>query len=61
MALFDSIEELIREADEKKLPMWKYIWLASAEDSNMEPEASWKQMSDTLDVMLESYRSYDPA
>lgn len=60
MALFESIEKMIKESQDSDLPLWEYIWKASAEESGISVEASYQQMTHTLEVMWESYRGYDP-
>ena len=61
MAVFDSVESLLKEAAASGLEMWEYVLRASSEESNISTEESWATMSRTLEAMLESYRSYDPA
>ena len=59
--VFYSVKQLLQEAEQRALPLWKLILDASAEESGISPEQSWGMMSQRLQAMRQADSSYDPA
>ncbi len=60
MAIFDSIQELLAYCQENELPLWEATMLASAQESGISREESWRRMKLRLDAMRHADECYDP-
>jgi len=61
MTAFDSVSNLLREAEECGLPLWEYIMSASAAESGIDRQLSFKKMSLRLEAMRDADASYCPS
>ncbi|MCF0133192.1 MAG: L-serine ammonia-lyase, iron-sulfur-dependent, subunit alpha [Blautia sp.] len=57
---FQSMEDMIREANEKALPLWKLLQLDDIADGLLTEEQSWEKMTLIYRTMKAAYASYDP-
>ncbi|MFN2927408.1 L-serine ammonia-lyase, iron-sulfur-dependent, subunit alpha [Lachnospiraceae bacterium YH-ros2228] len=58
--MYDSIEEIIRIAEEKKRAFWEIVLEEDAGAQDISEEEDKKRMLSTYQAMVESDRSYDP-
>ena len=59
--VFYSVQQLLQEAENRGLPLWKLILDSSAEESGISPEQSWDMMARRLEAMRLADASYDPS
>ena len=55
---FSALEDMGRRAAERNQPLWQVIFEDDCVYSQMEPQASWKQMQDMYRAMKEADASY---
>lgn len=60
MAVFDSVNELLKEAENTSLPLWECIMLSSAKEAGISRELSWSKMKQRLEAMQHADACYAP-
>lgn len=58
--IFDSVKNLLAEAEAAKLPLWEAVMRSGAEESGITAEESFASMRKRLQAMREADASYDP-
>lgn len=58
---YQAIADMIAEAEEKKIPLWRLLLEDDLEDSRLTEEESLEKMRRIYHTMKEAYRTYDPA
>lgn len=58
--IFYSVAQMLQEAENRALPLWRLILESSAEESGISPERSWERMSQRLSAMRQADASYNP-
>lgn len=58
---YQAIADMIAEAEEKKIPLWRLLLEDDLEDSRLTEEESLEKMRRIYQTMKEAYRTYDPA
>lgn len=58
--MFGSLEEIIREAEEKNLPFWEVVAREDCREEAVTAEESLRQMTEMYHAMRESDLNYDP-
>ncbi|MDO4554839.1 MAG: L-serine ammonia-lyase, iron-sulfur-dependent, subunit alpha [Lachnospiraceae bacterium] len=57
---FQSIEDILRTAREKKIPLWRILYEDDLEDTKLDKVESLSKMSKTYQAMKDIYEIYDP-
>lgn len=58
---YQSIEEAYARCEKEGIEFWKAVQLEDAEERDVKPEDSWKQMKRMWQAMQDSIDTYDPA
>ncbi|MCI5901208.1 MAG: L-serine ammonia-lyase, iron-sulfur-dependent, subunit alpha [Blautia sp.] len=58
---YQAIADMIAEAEEKAMPLWRLLLEDDLEDSRLTEEESLNKMRCIYHTMKEAYRTYDPA
>ena len=58
---YQAIADMIAEAEEKAMPLWRLLLEDDLEDSRLTEEESLEKMRRIYQTMKEVYRTYDPA
>lgn len=61
MAIFDSVEELIKYGEEKNMPLWETVMSVSAKESGISRDKSWELMGTRLRAMRDADKGYVPS
>ena len=58
---YQSMEEAYARCEKDGIEFWKAVQLEDAEERDIKPEDSWKQMKEMWQAMLNSIDTYDPS